>query len=84
MSFTAVHKHVAVLERAGLIAKRRQGREASTMGNVTAVRSLASIETTSPWATPPRRLGIAKLCSNSAAQLRIARSSSVPVLTNAM
>jgi len=27
MSFAAVQKHVAVLERAGLVAKRRQGRE---------------------------------------------------------
>jgi len=27
MSFAAVQKHVAVLERSGLIAKRRQGRE---------------------------------------------------------
>jgi DNA-binding transcriptional ArsR family regulator len=27
MSFTAVHKHVAVLERAGLVHKERQGRE---------------------------------------------------------
>jgi DNA-binding transcriptional ArsR family regulator len=27
MSFAAVHKHVAVLERAGLVAKQRRGRE---------------------------------------------------------
>lgn len=27
MSFAAVQKHVAVLERAGLVSKRRQGRE---------------------------------------------------------
>ena len=27
MSFAAVQKHVAVLERAGLVAKRRQGRQ---------------------------------------------------------
>ena len=27
MSFAAVHKHVAVLERAGLVAKERRGRE---------------------------------------------------------
>ncbi|MBO9578220.1 MAG: winged helix-turn-helix transcriptional regulator [Microbacteriaceae bacterium] len=27
MSFAAVQKHVAVLERSGLVAKRRQGRE---------------------------------------------------------
>ena len=27
MSFAAVHKHVAVLERAGLVSKERRGRE---------------------------------------------------------
>jgi DNA-binding transcriptional ArsR family regulator len=27
MSFAAVHKHVAVLERAGLVSKKRRGRE---------------------------------------------------------
>ena len=40
MSFAAVQKHVAVLERAGLLTKRRQGREALASGDVEAVRSV--------------------------------------------
>lgn len=43
MSFAAVQKHVAVLERAGLISKRRVGREALASGDVEAVRSVASM-----------------------------------------
>lgn len=39
MSFAAVQKHVAVLERAGLLSKRRCGREALASGDVDAVRS---------------------------------------------
>jgi len=34
MSFAAVQKHVAVLEKAGLLTKRRQGREALASGDV--------------------------------------------------
>ena len=34
MSFAAVQKHVAVLERAGLVTKRRQGREQRVRGNL--------------------------------------------------
>lgn len=41
MSFAAVQKHVAVLERAGLITKRRKGREALAHGRVEAVRTAA-------------------------------------------
>jgi DNA-binding transcriptional ArsR family regulator len=33
MSFAAVQKHVAVLEGAGLVTKRRQGRERLVRGN---------------------------------------------------
>jgi DNA-binding transcriptional ArsR family regulator len=33
MSFAAVQKHVAVLERAGLVTKRAQGRERIVRGN---------------------------------------------------
>jgi DNA-binding transcriptional ArsR family regulator len=33
MSFAAVQKHVAVLEEAGLVTKRRQGRERIVRGN---------------------------------------------------
>ncbi|MCW2832439.1 MAG: putative transcriptional regulator, ArsR family protein [Nocardioides sp.] len=45
MSFAAVQKHVAVLERAGLISKRRSGREALASGDVEAVRSAGSMLT---------------------------------------
>ena len=43
MSFAAVQKHVAVLERAGLITKRRHGREQLASGDVVAIRSVASM-----------------------------------------
>ena len=43
MSFAAVQKHVAVLERAGLLSKRRSGREQLAHGEVEAVRSVASL-----------------------------------------
>lgn len=43
MSFAAVQKHVAVLERAGLLSKRRHGREQLARGDVEAVRSVASM-----------------------------------------
>jgi DNA-binding transcriptional ArsR family regulator len=38
MSVTAVQKHVAVLEEAGLVTRRRQGREMRVSGDVEAVR----------------------------------------------
>jgi DNA-binding transcriptional ArsR family regulator len=38
MSFAAVQKHVAVLERAGLVVKRRHGREQLVRGNPDTVR----------------------------------------------
>ena len=43
MSFAAVQKHVAVLERAGLLVKRRSGREQLASGDMEAVRSVASL-----------------------------------------
>jgi len=43
MSFAAVQKHVAVLERAGLLTKRRHGREQLASGDVDAIRSVASM-----------------------------------------
>ena len=43
MSFAAVQKHVAVLERAGLLTKRRSGREQLAHGQVEQVRSVASM-----------------------------------------
>jgi DNA-binding transcriptional ArsR family regulator len=45
MSFAAVQKHVAVLEKAGLLTKRRSGREQLASGDVEAVRSVASMLT---------------------------------------
>lgn len=38
MSFAAVQKHVAVLERAGLVVKERRGREQIVRTDLTAVR----------------------------------------------
>jgi DNA-binding transcriptional ArsR family regulator len=38
MSFAAVQKHVAVLERARLVTKRKDGREQRVAGNLHAVR----------------------------------------------
>lgn len=43
MTFAAVQKHVAVLERAGLLSKRRIGREQLASGDVEAVRSVTSM-----------------------------------------
>ncbi|GAA4673983.1 ArsR/SmtB family transcription factor [Gordonia humi] len=43
MSFAAVQKHVAVLEKAGLIVKRRDGRQQMASGDVEAVRSVSSM-----------------------------------------
>jgi DNA-binding transcriptional ArsR family regulator len=45
MSFAAVQKHVAVLEKAGLLTKRRSGREQLASGDVAAVRSVAGMLT---------------------------------------
>lgn len=51
MSFAATQKHVAVLERAGLLTKRRDGRQQLVSGDVEAVRSVASMlgEIESVW-----------------------------------
>ena len=38
MSFAAVQKHVAVLERAGVVTKAQHGRECQVRGNVLAIR----------------------------------------------
>lgn len=43
MSFAAVQKHVAVLERSGLLVKRRSGREQLASGDMDAVRSVAAM-----------------------------------------
>jgi DNA-binding transcriptional ArsR family regulator len=38
MSFAAVQKHVALLESAGLVTKRREGRRQLVRGNIDAIR----------------------------------------------
>jgi DNA-binding transcriptional ArsR family regulator len=43
MSFAAVQKHVAVLEGAGLVTKRRQGREQLVRGNPGTVRDARQV-----------------------------------------
>jgi DNA-binding transcriptional ArsR family regulator len=43
MSFAAVQKHVAVLERATLIVKRRRGREQIVSGNPPTIRKAAEL-----------------------------------------
>ena len=40
VSFAAVQKHVAVLEGAGLVAKRRQGREQMVTGDIEQLRTI--------------------------------------------
>jgi DNA-binding transcriptional ArsR family regulator len=45
MSFAAVQKHVAVLERARLVSKQRVGREALVCGNVAAVSKASALLT---------------------------------------
>lgn len=43
MSFAAVQKHVAVLQKAGLLTKRPSGREQLASGDVAALRSVGSM-----------------------------------------
>jgi DNA-binding transcriptional ArsR family regulator len=43
MSFAAVQKHVAVLERATLVTKRRHGREQIVQGNASTLRTAAAL-----------------------------------------
>ena len=43
MSFAAVQKHVAVLERAGLVSKERRGREQIVRGDVATIRAAARL-----------------------------------------
>ncbi len=43
MSFAAVQKHVAVLERAELVVKERRGREQLVHANLRTVRSAAAV-----------------------------------------
>ena len=59
MSFAAVQKHVAVLERADLITKHQRGRERIVRGRIDAVRDvnrlLDELETT--WRSRMQRFG---------------------------
>ena len=59
MSFAAVQKHVAVLERAELVTKRRHGREQLVRGNIAAVRRAHRIfdQLESVWRSRIDRLG---------------------------
>ena len=43
MSFAAVQKHVAMLERAGLVVKQRRGREQVVHGNPEMLRNAAQL-----------------------------------------
>jgi DNA-binding transcriptional ArsR family regulator len=43
MSFAAVQKHVAVLERATLVTKRRHGREQIVEGNTSTLHAAAAL-----------------------------------------
>ncbi len=43
MSFAAVQKHVAVLERAGLVTKERSGRRQVTRADVGAIRTVRDL-----------------------------------------
>jgi DNA-binding transcriptional ArsR family regulator len=43
MSFAAVQKHVAVLERAALVTKRRRGREQLVQANIVTVHRAAQV-----------------------------------------
>src|SRR3954447_7956521 len=43
MSFAAVQKHVAVLEKAGLVTKQTRGRERLVRGDVRTVRAAARL-----------------------------------------
>lgn len=43
MSFAAVQKHVSVLEKAGLVAKERRGREQIVRGDVDTIRQAGEV-----------------------------------------
>lgn len=58
MSFAAVQKHVAVLERAGLVAKHRSGRQQITHAEVGALRAVRGMlaELEGRWADRVQRI----------------------------
>ncbi|MEW2396923.1 metalloregulator ArsR/SmtB family transcription factor [Streptomyces sp. NPDC046862] len=59
MSFAAVQKHVAVLERAGLVTKERQGREQRVRGNADALGEVHRLldQLTEVWRGRVDRIG---------------------------
>src|SRR4051794_31764749 len=59
MSFAAVQKHVAVLEGARLVTKRRRGREQLVSGNVETLRAASVLldRTASVWQSRVDRMG---------------------------
>jgi DNA-binding transcriptional ArsR family regulator len=59
MSFPAVHKHIAVLERAGLVAKAREGREQVVRARVEEVRKASRLldQLADLWVARLDRLG---------------------------
>jgi DNA-binding transcriptional ArsR family regulator len=59
MSFAAVQKHVAVLERAELITKHRRGRERMVQGRIDAVREVNRLlhELEAIWRDRMQRFG---------------------------
>ena len=59
MTFAAVQKHVAVLETAGLVTKRRSGREQLVTGNVETIRRAGELldELEAVWLSRLDRFG---------------------------
>jgi len=59
MSFAAVQKHVAVLERAGLVTKQPRGRERLVRGNIDALREVDRLleEFATLWRSRMERFG---------------------------
>ena len=59
MSFAAVQKHVAILERAGLVQKERRGREQVVQGNPATIRRARRLldQLEAVWLARINRLG---------------------------
>ena len=59
MSFAAVQKHVAILERAGLVRKERRGREQVVQGNPATIRRARRLldQLEAVWLARINRLG---------------------------
>lgn len=59
MSFAAVQKHVAVLERAELVTKQKRGRERIVRGQIDAVRDISRLldELDTIWRTRMQQFG---------------------------